>query len=125
MSSQTIRLASLGLTNHSSFPVWSMWAGERVYKYWVWLGVYQVGSPDKLWLRERGVTQSHGEGRLPPLEPSYWRDVCSETFIERSNLVCMSDSCVAYTSKPWTIGIVDARHVNNSMKTVPEFALSV
>ena len=55
--------------DESQFFSWVDYEGEeRVYNYWAWLGVYQRGAPDKLWLRERGVTHGRGDGRLPPLE---------------------------------------------------------
>lgn len=112
--------------DESSFFSWSEDEGDqRAYHYWVWLGVYQRGSPEKLWLKESGVHSSHGEGRLPPLEIQHWRDVCSEIFNEKSNMVCMSDSAVAYTTKPWPVGVVDAHHVNHSQKPRAEFARSV
>ena len=55
--------------DESQFFSWrEVEGGERVYHYYVWLGVCQRGAPEKLWLKERGVTTSHGEGRMPPLE---------------------------------------------------------
>eukprot|EP00972_Heterocapsa_arctica_P035028 5158000-Heterocapsa_arctica.AAC.1 len=97
--------------DEAQFFSWREMEGdERVYHYWVWLGVYQRGATGKLWLRERGITTSRGEGRLAPLEPEYWRQVCAEILNEKSNMVCMSDSCLAYRSKPWPVGIVDAHH---------------
>ncbi len=98
---------------------------ERVYYFWVWLGVAQRGAPDHLYLKERGITESRGEGRLPPLEPEYWRQVCSEIFNERSNMVQMSDSAVAYTTGPLPTGVVDRHFVNHSRKPHAEFARSV
>ena len=112
--------------DESQFFSWrEVEGGERVYHYYVWLGVCQRGAPEKLWLKERGVTTSHGEGRMPPLEVQFWHDVCDEIFNDNSNMVCMSDSAIAYTSKPWGKGIVDAHPVNHSQKPHPEFARSV
>ena len=99
--------------------------GERDYHYYVWLGVRQRGSPDKFYLEDLGVKTSHGEGRLPPLSPAVWHEVCSRIFKADSNLVQMSDSAVAYTRRPWGLGIVDAHSVNHSRKPTPELARSV
>jgi hypothetical protein len=76
-------------------------------------------------LEERGITQSRGEGRMPPLEPEWWRALCGRIFKDDSNMVCMSDSATAYTSKPRGQGIVDAHHVNHSRTPTKEFARSV
>lgn len=76
-------------------------------------------------MEELGVKTSHGQGRIPPFSPQVWRDVCSRIFKADSNLVQMSDSAIAYTSRPWGLGIVDAHSVNHSRKPTPELARSV
>ena len=115
--------------DEAQFFKWSEYAGtedgEKTYHYYVWLGVRQRGSPDKFYLEDMGVETSHGQGRVPPLEPQVWRDVCSRIFEDDSNLVQMSDSAICYTSRPRGRGIVDAHSVNHSRKPTPELARSV
>ncbi|CAK0841896.1 unnamed protein product, partial [Prorocentrum cordatum] len=112
--------------DESCFFSWSQMEGEeKVYKFWVWLGIYQRGAPEKLWLREVGITESRGEGRLPPLTDEFWARACKDVFNERSNMVQMTDSARAYMKRPLPVGIVDARAVNHSRKPVPEFSRSV
>jgi predicted nucleic acid-binding Zn ribbon protein len=99
--------------------------GEKDYHYYVWLGVRQRGSPDKFYLEELGVKTSHGAGRIPPLSPSKWHEVCSRIFRADSNLVQMSDSAMAYTCRPLGLGVVEGYSVNHSRKPTPELARSV
>ena len=62
---------------------------------------------------------------MPPMAREKWHQVCSNIFTAQSNMVQMSDSAGAYTSKPWGLGIVDAHAVNHSQKPHPELARSV
>ena len=113
--------------DESSFASWQeeQEDGSILCKFYVWLGVVQRGSPEKLFLHEVGVTESREIARLPPLSGELWRATCRRIFTKDSRMVCMSDSAQAYTSKPWPVGIVDAHHVNHSQKPCPEFARSV
>ena len=98
-------------------------APVKTHHFYVWLGVYQRGT-QKLWLKELGLKRSEGHGRLPPLSPDLWAEVCLAIFRSDANIVLMSDSALAYTLRPLPNGIVDAHHVNHSRKPVPELSRS-
>ena len=98
---------------------------EVLYHYYVWVGIYQRGAPEKLALKERGIRTSRGEGRIPPLDTEFWLEFCAESFNEKSNMVQMSDSAAVYTSRPFAIGIVDGDSVNHSRKPIPELSRSI
>jgi hypothetical protein len=95
---------------------WKEYVGEpaEVVHYWyVWLGVVQRGDTSKFWLRPVGVTESHGEGRLPPLCGDFWSACCDELFSEDTHAVLLTDSAAAYRERTH-VGIVEKHHVNHS-----------
>ena len=97
---------------------------DKTTYFYVWLGVYERGTL-KLWLKELGLKKSMKHGRLPPLSPDLWREVCASLFRSDANIVLMTDSALAYTLRPLPNGIVDAHHVNHSRKPTPELSRSV
>lgn len=69
---------------------------QKVFYYYVWLGVLQRGDPEKMYLVPVGLTRSVDQGRLPPLKPSAWKGICDKIFTTDSKVVLMSDGAGAY-----------------------------
>ena len=104
--------------DESCFGKWSEIdeeTGERVYKWYVWLGVVQRGNLESLWLTPVGVTESRGEPRVPPLSCETWSSVVAEIFDKDTNAVLMTDSAAAYREVGGPAdGVVEKHAVNHS-----------
>ena len=103
--------------DESCFSKWSVYDEqnqERVYYWYVWLGVVARGAMETLWLEPIGVTSSRGEPRVPPLDKERWEDACKALFKEgKTNGVLMTDGALTYRLvKP--AGIVEHFTVNHT-----------
>lgn len=97
--------------------------GERVYKWYVWLGVVERGNLGSLWMKPIGVTESRGEPRVPPLSLDTWKGVIQQIFAPSTNAVLMTDSAQAYREVGGPEqGIVEKHAVNHSAH---EFSRSI
>jgi len=96
------------------------WQDGEVHYWYPWIGIAQRGST-KLWLRPIGITESHGEARVPPLDTETWHQTARTVFSPSSGVVLMTDGAQAYKDIG-VPGIVHHESVNHSEK---EFARSV
>jgi ribosomal protein L32 len=102
--------------DESSFFSWSEIdpeTKERVYRWYVWLGVVERGNLASLWLSPVGITTSRGEPRMPPLKNDKWLAVCNQIFRDDTKAVLMTDSAGAYREVQHP-GIVEKHKVNHS-----------
>jgi len=97
------------------------------YNYYVWMGARRRGDASAFFMLPCGVSQSIGEGRVPP-ESSWMYHECSRLAFggQKHNLVLMTDGAECYRCRCEACRQVFEEHhwVNHSRKPHPELSRS-
>ena len=95
---------------------------KRKYFWYIWFGLKQRGSVNKLWLKSMGVRCSHQAPTVPQLSREEYLTCLQEAnFGPQTNAVMLTDAAPTFVNTGH-VGVVDAHQVNHSAK---EFARSI